>query len=71
MEMLLGSMTEMLIASRYVLFENGDKIGEYRSLEDIPEEYKKAYVIRIMTPFSTAFHNVAGDMFIDIKFGNF
>lgn len=69
--MLLGHMINMLVANRYVLFENGERIGSYRLLEDIPEEYKNAYVMRIMTPFSTAFHDATGDMFIDIKFGNF
>ena len=69
--MLLGHMINMLVANRYVLFENGERVGSYRFLEDIPEEYKGAYVMRIMTPFSTAFHDATGDMFIDIKFGNF
>ena len=69
--MLLGHMINMLMAGRYVLFENGNKIGEYRLLEDVPEAYKNAYVMRIMTPFSTAFHDATGDMFIEIKFGNF
>ena len=69
--MLLGHMINMLVANRYVLFENGERVGSYRFLEDIPEEYKNAYVMRIMTPFSTAFHDATGDMFIDIKFGNF
>ena len=68
--MLLGLMISMLQANRYVLFEDGNKIGEYRFLDDIPEVYKNAYVMRIMTPFSTDFHDATGDMFIDIKFGN-
>lgn len=68
--MLLGLMINMLQANRYVLFEDGNRIGEYRSLEDIPEVYKNAYVMGIMTPVSTAFHDATGDMFIDIKFGN-
>lgn len=68
--MLLGQMIDMLIANRYVLFEDGNKIGEYRVLDDVPEVYKNAYVIMIISPSSTAFHDATGDMFIDIKFGN-
>ena len=48
-EMLLGLMISMLQANRYVLFEDGDKIGEYRFLNDIPEVYKNAYVDYINT----------------------
>lgn len=66
--MLLGHMINMLVASRYVLFEDGECIGTYRHLEDAPEGYKNAYVTEIMTPFSTAFHDATGDMFITIKF---
>ena len=64
--MLLGYMVNMLVANRYVLFQNGEKIGEYKYLEDVPNEYKNSFVKEIMSPISTAFHNADGDMFISI-----
>lgn len=67
-KILLKDIINILIADRYVLFENGDKIDEYKFCGDIPEEYKNAYVMHIMSPHQTAFYNTSGDMFIDIKF---
>lgn len=67
-KILLKDIINILIADRYVLFENGEKIDEYKFREDIPKEYKNAYVMHIMSPHQTAFYNTAGDMFIDIKF---
>lgn len=64
--MLLGYMVNMLVANRYVLFQDGEKIGEYKYLEDVPNEYKSCFVKEIMSPTSTAFHNAVGDMFISI-----
>ena len=71
--MILGNIINILVASRYVLFDYDTKeiIESYNNLDDIPDYFKNAFVMEIMSPFSTAFHNASGDMFITIKFGDF
>ncbi len=65
--MLLGHMINMLVANRYVIFEDGQKIGEYENLEEASNYIKNSYVMEIMSPLSTKFHNADGDMFITVK----
>lgn len=63
--MLLGHFLDIAFAYRYVLFnKDGDKIGGYWDKDDIPQEYKNAYITFVTTDDS-------GSLFLTIQFGDF